>query len=461
MKSAARFALIVCTICSATLNAEPEPLDQLDMRGSEIFRALLHQQGLAPVDVKNPLAQRVDVLIVYGKEPQRKTQRAQLQSLARTLLNTGGAVLIATDQETELRNYFPQAIDGITIVGRSVQEMSPVECYRGIADLPVLRFGTLPYLDPDLALASNLTRVYTNQPSYFARGDEAYPLVDWAEYSPSARTESGGRPGPAVLVAPSGKMAAVVLADAGVLSNQMLAAGEPPADNLAFAMHLASYLAHGPNRSATRTHCLFWETDRFQTDFDAVKLSTPPLPEVRPSWSAIQRSLAQNAESKINELQQNDFPQRNLSRAIPFRQLMQSLCAIVAVAVLLGLFRRLFAARAERQNQTRSPLTRTPTTLADELRFADNFYPAVREQILWYFSKWGLGDSAKVQDVAMEGNWFYRRRMQNDLRTLNRIAFGTKPVRITKLRMQEIHLQIAEINDAWEKGTLQITEPKP
>src|SRR5205823_13543323 len=91
--------------------------------------------------------------------------------------------------------------------------------------------------------------------------------------------------------------------------------GEHGADNFAFAMHLTSFLAHGNTNGKSRDHCLFWENDGYRHDFENVPLTASP-PEIRPSWAMVQRAIAESVDKKINELQEKDFPTRNLLQAV-------------------------------------------------------------------------------------------------------------------------------------------------
>jgi hypothetical protein len=338
-----------------------------------------------------------------------------------------------------------------------------------MADLPFLHFEKRPNSkDPDLTLISRKSQVATNRPSFIVCDPRAYGLKGFATYS-DVSVESRNPLGPGMSIAASGKSTAVVIADAGVLSNQLIVPlSEPGNDNLEFAFHLASYLAHGPDGNAARSQCVFWENSGYRLDFDNVPLSVRP-PEIVPSWAMIQRAITERADKKINELQEKDFPTRNLVQAVADneiagtaeerrnsagRRLTQILTAFAAVIVAIVLVRQVRTSRATREPAVKfSADAPANNNMADTLVASKNLYPAARERLRVQFEEWHSGGTG-LPMVAVEGSWFYRKRMEKAVRSLWTLAYADNPVRISRRRWQELERTIREIGGAIHSGEL-------
>ena len=468
----AALLLVATFACPAAAQHFQHPApDNLDFAGSDIFRTLLGHRGLKPVSIndaeKDPQA---TVVVIYGRGPADENDRIRLAKLARLCIARGGAVLIATHQKMDLTPYLPAGKGQIGIDGRSVSDRGEGTHFRtrdGVSffDVPFIRFvhgSQIP--DRDLRGSMLLTKVASQKPSFITPEKGVSSLIKIAGFSLTARSELNQPadqlsfmsviPGPGI---------AVIIADSEMLSNQFLAAlpGDPTAlNNAVFAVDLSSYLVRGPDHSRHRTQCVFWEYDRQQMDFDRVSLA-PELPEIRPSWPMIEQAIAENVDRKLNELQEQDFPNRGLLNAIPFDTIMQRLGVFAAIATAIWLLRRVRSARSDREIPPENQAKIRPTTTAAALLQSKNLWSAAREKLRRQFADWQVPEQHHEPSVAVEGSWFYRNRMEKSVRTLWAIAFADSPVRVSKLRWAELDREIAGIDAALRTGQLRFPAAEP
>ncbi|CAN5324507.1 hypothetical protein BH11PLA2_BH11PLA2_00980 [soil metagenome] len=462
---------LVLMSTAVSLRAEPTPPELLSMTGSDIFRVLLKHQGLEPILPYSPAWGSVQlgdsVLVIIGRLPSEQEQVAfrNLRHMCRQVLESGGAVLFATDRASDLTVYLPPLRGATQIDGRTVTVVDPAQAYQGQTDLPFIRFADTPPLqDVDIAAISRLKRVVTNRPSFISAGS---PFVTFGSIAAPARIgkELRSVAVPVMAVSRNETMHAVILADAGVLSNQMLTGitpGEANApDNFEFAMHLASFLVKGPrglDAERKRTKVIFWENDHYRDDFDRVSFSTG-LPEVQPSWEMIQAALAKNIDEKANELQENDWPTRALMRwltppppepgKLPGRPAWQQIMLWVApgvaiIVVLLGV-RRLYGNRRAGEPSVSKPLpvnhADAGDTLFDKRSQAllnlKNLREPLVESLRSYFEVWKAG-AGVLPAVRVQGASAYRSHITKELEALA-ATMNFPPPQVTKSQWQQWH----------------------
>lgn len=446
----ARYLLAAATALFAPpLCAESIPPEHLDLRGTEIFRALLKHRGLEPVILNQPgFNPKQTVLVIIGDVSNHL--KPHLADLSRKILANGGAVLIVSGCKSDVAHYFPTADAPIYIDGRTV--IDPQACLHNKFEQPLIRFSNLPVslADQDLLKMAKLGRVAASQSSFLFEPYRPHSLVSFGLYSETAQVDGIDRRSLCVMgIAPVETMTAVVLASEGIVSNESLAnRSESRTENFEFAMHLSAYLASGPNRENRRSKCLFFENNRFRTDFDCVQLVSGEL-DIRPSWMSIQKTIAENAESKLNELQSRDFPTQELLRKVRYMDLLLKIITATAILAALWVLRHAWSGRGATADDASNKSLDVTVAIWD----SNNFYAAAREKIRLQFLTWGLSDGEKPV-LAITGSYFYRKRMERIVLALEGIAFGNTPLKVSKNRWVELDLWIRDVDEAITQGYL-------
>jgi len=443
------FLIAVCVVGTN----QPTIAQDLDVLSTDIFRSLLKHQGLNSVSFEEAsAAPGSTVVVIVGQLPASGDSRRELARVSRECLEQGGALLIASHGRNSLTPFFPRSDGGIAIDGRTVRDRSASLDLEG--DVPFLTFDpTATLLEEDLAQMAILRRIATNRPSFIVTEKNSFPLIRLAEFSLSGRIDGPPtRLGPAIAVTPADRGIGVVIADSGVISNQWLAgrppAGQEPLDNFSFAIRLASYLATGPNRTARRTQCVYWENDRRQTDFDRVSFAIK-APDIQPSWDAIQKTIIENADRKIHDLQQNDFPNRETQNPAVFRRILQSVSAIAAVVAVILLLRQIRGSRAANDETTAG--------IQASNESAVSLSAAMREQLRSQFAEWDawhLPPSA----VAVDGPRFYRKRMTRTVRRLLSLAFDENPEPLSANEWKRVWDDIEDLGEALRDGRVKFSK---
>ncbi len=424
--------LMLCAVASVA-RSEPIPPASLNPRGSEIFRALLKHQGLQPVDPNDPHGTLSTILIVFGSLPSERSTRDRLAQYSRDCLEHGNPVFFASDRQADLSGFLHEPKSKLQIDGQPVFDGTPGNSLNNESDLPFLRFVPDASNELDLYQLSLLKRVATNRPSFITHAPDT-PFQSLARFSDQS-TAFG--------ITRQTRGHALILSDAGVLSNQMLVA--EGTDNFEFAIHLTAFLASGPNRQSRRTHCLFWEGESFRNNFDSVPLTVPP-PDLRPSWTEVQKLLAEKAEQKLVEMQDRDFPNSTLSRNRSFLRVMRPLAVVAAILAVILLLRHI---RGQRTDTEMTPAT-TPTGEAAN-PFAD-LTSIVGDRLRAQFVAWEAPARVKPR-VAVQGSWLYRYRMRKSVNELSALAYGA-PQRVPSRQLKAIEAAISEIDDAYRAGRL-------
>lgn len=441
--------LLLATPLVACCQHPPEVT--IGLEGSEVFRAILGRQGLTAIEPSPSIPQlRELVLVIFGSPP--GDSHADLYTdLSRRIISRGGAVLIATDNATDLTEYFPFGTPSIRIDGRIVTDRGVGASFNDIPDLPFLRFEPQQVVpDADLISISRLTRVATNRSSTMIRSRNAFPLYKFAGFSRTAGFDGdGGILGPAMMIAPPDQGTAIVLADAGVLANQWLLAtpsrngGE--VDNLKFAMHLASYLVNSPAGNRPRKRLIFWDTSRPVINLDAVQLNAP-FPEVQPSWPVIQQTLASKLNQKIDERQQTDFPTRNVLRLIGHRRSIRWLLAISLILLAGWLFWKLRWSQAMSNTGDGRKFAAQSPDRFEAMEAAGNYYLLARESSLQWLTERGLA-TPDPPKLDIPGDRLYRKRMNQELKVIWRVALGS-PRTISAARWVELQSMRKRVDEA-------------
>ena len=351
-----RVAAILGLLVSLAASAWAQPGTGLPPAGFDVLAGVLNFHRVTPMTVEQAIESNDDrlLLVILGRTA--PGERLRLANLSRRILAAGGAVLIATDESLQLTAFLRDGA-AFQVTGEKIRCNREEFLWANNPLCPFLK--PRPLNTARLALASDetallftdLDRVAVNLSSRLTApeelGDDWQRLADLPIGSLTlGEGEALSRTNRLFAAAGSGRFGGnaecrmLLLADAGLLTNQMLAptAGLPDNDNLALADRIVLWMQGNPNRTRA---CVVVDGTAL-TQFDGVPLTMlppiPPLPLPDPLDPAVQAKLAQAFNETLGKFERNDGFNRLLiggdetSRPIRLRRLLLSL------AVALGIF---------------------------------------------------------------------------------------------------------------------------
>ncbi len=472
-------ALVIAVSPISFAQDDAKPQAAIPANGTEILRALLKFQKLVPqenIDPFDPASSEL-VVVLFG------TRFDGMQVFAKNVLRNDGTVFIVTNENIELGNFFP-AINNINrtakITGRDVECTRPRRCFRGEANSP---FATiLPPPVPELAALIKTSRVVAHRPSALLRNgaNDLYLSHTLAEFPGNSRYRGGAELEDGAAIAamtdPAQFGKAVVVADVGMFSNQMMIAneaaradgGDTGTDNFVFSYFLTSYLA--TKRDGTkRTRVLFVENGKIITDFDRVKLDAgnpfpggiPPLPMPR------RDKLLEMIENKLNDgiekLQDEGLPEAIVTKdksGIVFAHIIEYATVILGIAALVYLVSRMFSGRS-RADFVPSPKIELdgsgPLVLRKRSALATgNIREPLRDHLRALFQQWGLPVDVEPAELPPIGTDQPRGGKAKLLRALNElwtIAYGEKATAIAPSRWRDLQETVVYVAREAETGS--------
>ncbi|MFO0808412.1 MAG: DUF4350 domain-containing protein [Gemmataceae bacterium] len=439
MRHVVIFALVVAAPATA------QPFSRGDFwKGTHAFRAALSKEGFQPVDSFEALAEEADksVLILLGKSDRLDPlcETGQLKAFFRG----GGALLLATDQQTSSTVYSTMRV---RVDGRFVT--SPVSCYRdNLPECPLLT-ETRTLLGGRNPLFSGLPdrpTVATNRPSVL-RDSGLWPAlatlpadVDFrfggvpvgrgpARFAIGGRVEDGGR--------------LLVMADHSLFINDMMLQRDN--DNIAFTFNVLKWLGE----DGKRTRVLLYEDGEVQTDFKvSLDYADPPLPPFE--------ALIPVANKFLGGLEDEDAFNKTLLSVINHRTLLRTTIFAFTIALLVwGLYRFLNS----RVRVDRLPQVPTVSAAAldidrrrDALVAQGNFGEAARELSRQTLAHWGALTSS---DMEVRGSWPVRRRWTRQIERLRTIA-TQDGLRVSATDLSRLVADLHAFEAAAANGTLKL-----
>ncbi len=399
--------------------------------GTELFRALLDRAGVKPVtrrEVERGRFPRYDdmMIIVLGNSADRWIGTARVIEHVHTVINNGGAALVAADTAFHLgfaRNAFGGSdwaiIEPARVVNRAEGSVHNGREYCPyVVPVTTEDFPGLDTKSPVCMLFRGLTRVATNDPAYLHvrgfSGEWRYPL---ARFPPgSLVTDPNGlrRPRPLpldALFAVGGDgpdltsngtgYQFVAIADHSVFINQMLI--EPGTDNLELTHRLIEYLK-GPALApqAKRNKCVFIENgeviDQFDTLRRAIAGEEPAAP--LPSLDAIQEKLVDLMNNVADDIQTRDVLNGLLLNLFSLPAIIRLVLVATGIYATIYILRRAFASR-QPQDLPAPPVvagvSTGPPEVFDrrrlELLRRNNLYEPARDLVRDFFTSIGVGDA--------------------------------------------------------------------
>jgi hypothetical protein len=396
--------------------------------GTEVFRALLDRAGVKPVprrEVERGRFPRYDdmMIIVLGNSADRWIGTARVIEHVHTVINNGGAALIAADTAFHLgfaRNAFGESdwaiIEPARVVNRAERHVHNGREYCPyVVPVTAEDFPGLDADSPVCKLFCGLTRVATNDPAYLhvrgLSGEWRYPLARFPPGSfvtdpnglrrpralPLDALFAVGGDGPDLTSNNTGYQF-VALADHSVFINQMLI--EPDTDNLELAHRLIDYLK-GPALApeAKRNKCIFIENGEVIDRFDSLRRAfageKPAAP--LPSLNAIQEKLVDLVNNVADDIQTRDVLNSLILNLFSLPAIVRLVLVATGVYATIYILRRAFASRKP-QDQPPPPVvagvSTGPPEVFDrrrlELLRRNNLYEPVRDLVRDFFTSIGV-----------------------------------------------------------------------
>jgi len=474
--------------------------------GTEIFRRILFEMGLKPLDDRpeglvDEAGVQVEpsktILIILGN-PVHPSLR---DGAIRNLLERGGAILLASDQkvsdpklEKELIELTGCTIAGETFCYKGRWEPNP-PIYHNFEQCPILvpRKGVDPNLFPiDQSRENQMLQVATNRPSCLKKSGDGVkpPFRDLASLPPDCFPEliafEERRLSPSgekitFWVVPDGQPFAVggsfkkgrllLLADHSLFINMMMSL--PDIDNVEFASNCLDYL-RGPSE-APRTHVLFLEEGLVNKKFDVPLKQIPGLSEkgLRAILASLEDRLArledQDAFNQgILNLKRQRFPNLTTGHVMHFTILVLT---AVLLACALWRFRQLRGVRpeqavpllAEAIGPAALPGGGAPVSLLEhrqqELLKTGNLWENGRQVARQMFLSAGISapaDPLRAPSIEVAGTLWQRWQRRHQVLRLWRLAFDPRPFRVRPDDWPNLLAQLEQLQADIASGSVQV-----
>jgi hypothetical protein len=432
-------ALALAAFFAPAVRADPPPLEQPN-EGMGAIQYILAAQGLTPLSQREQLRNSPSrtVLIVLGNTDVLR----EIPDGLSTFLERGGALLVATDQdsraatETTLRVY---------VTGAPVRS-GPNEGYRGVKDCPVIRPRPVDYP----LFRGVLKGIATNRPSYL-RGE--LPALAW--FPPSSRAAgSANLPFAAAAKPNQGTGQFLVLADHSIFIDGMMLQRDN--DNFAFAYNCVTWLRQSPR--GKRDRVLLIVDGEVQSGFGT---PVPYLPSSLP---------APDVDRALVTLEERDAFNRLLLNLVSKERLLQIAVVLLSFGLLgYGFFRLV---RARHRVEEAAPLfaislahAAPGKSLAEQRQESalagGNLWEAAHALADEFFASAGLpGTGSGPPRVRVRGGLWQRRGLTNQVHRLWNLTREARPSRVTRRRFLRLLADIDALKHALTNGSLSLEAPE-
>jgi len=335
----------------------------------------------------------------------------------RSFLDRGGAVLIASDQRQTMSNigFFR---DG------PVEVRHPEDAYAGYVDCPIVRdFQT------EHPLMRGVQQLVANRSGWISRVSSNIREQQFLARYPQS-TVSSLHSGRAMVVSGRSNRSVesrlLLIADHSLFCNSMLWHG----DNALFAINTSEWLCSGKRKSY-----LMLANEPAPSAMPPISPEeTPPidlkdLPNLSPSTLL---RFANNVSAGIeDENLMNDLLTQQ-PRGMKTPVFRRTLLLLLAVALGLYLLRQFMMPTADPLPEQTSRDMSHVTALQVERKAKQQQYHRSLKQLARDFLTELTGSDSPEQwqfkrsDVEVDGNWFYRSRIRNELFLLKKLAMGSR-----------------------------------
>lgn len=459
---------------------QPEPVfGRLPYEGSEIYRFMLHKQGLTPLQhfLEAIAKPKESLIIVHGENFELKARHGLFGANLREYLDNGGAILIAGDRNTDNTPGSWAQTFGIYRNGRHLTAAEE-QCYRQAEGRPFIRplnpfAPALLNKESPFRIVADIERsgkkaIATDLASaMYLQGQAPVGMTrtPLASYPISAKYLAPLAPGQEALRfegcyfavafrADEGGGRMIVMADHSVFVNGMMGFVSDPAaeggystdnGNFEFSRRTINWLQEGgPTK---RTKCLFIE-DGDVVNLFARQIETPPnnikppMPPLTPEMVVAVANAGLNyTNTVVQTAENNNFFNRRLQSWLGLNRWVRIF--LVVVTVLFGLFLlRLFVRSYWKANPAANP---SPSTLEpllphggalkqrlDAQLDVNNFYEAARTRIQDRYNRLGGQPSAQgaMPPLLIADDGVNARDLSDTIRALWLIGYGTKPIHV-------------------------------
>jgi hypothetical protein len=468
-----RHGLSGLTFCLGALGAlvlPPRALAQAERipfrEGTHAFRRILFDQKIQPLGSVEELAEdrHHTLLIVLGETD----VLGRIPEGLAGFLRAGGAALVATDRPLPA-NQLGEGF-GIGVSGRQVRavrsEYFPCPHYRNFDECPLVQpaHGVSPALLGGTGLA--LKAVATNRPSHLTVSDPmpaglgrlAFLPHGCEVQEPNGRWERSLLPPPFAVGGTVGDGRLLVLADHSLFINDMML--QEDTDNVGFTCNCLDWLTAGTGDGQPRNRVLFVEEGALQTSFDIPLKEVPlPIPPVD--------ALVPLADDTLHQLERENRFNEALLGLMPFEQVWVGLVVVASAALAAYGFYRL--TRARHRVEPAAPLLEAllarnppaPSLMAERHRALlgrGNLWEPARALARQFFEAAGLAPPADGRPahprLRVSGGWWRRRALGRVVRRLWHLAYGTRPVPVSRREFARLPGQVEEVRAALASGTL-------
>jgi len=500
LTAAALLLFPAIVLAQAQPKIEPTPKTiEIPADGSELFRALLDRAGIKPIKEQDArsLLHAEDVIVIVMGTTNHNHHRSNFGNgltIAKSIIDNGGAALIASDSALELATFNPGNRPHISSMR--------IKCHvPELTHTVVLEDGSIeaqpdcPYLIPieprqdlgwdaespltklfsgDKQGARKLTRIATNSSSFLALqgfgGEMQQPLAKFPRGCVARRTDPWGTDtfkieealfavgGYGTQDEFSGSYRFLAMADQSVFINQMLI--EPGTENLELTYRVIEFL-QGPT---TRRRCLFIENGRVIEKFDDLRHAfakpKPPLP--MPNLGAMQEKLVDMGNKLVDDLQSRNVFNKALDRIFGLPSIVRLLLLLATLYGMWFILRRMFVSRKPTdlpQPPAVAGVATGPPGVFDrrqkELIRRNNIYEPVHDLVREYFASSGIhGEQGpKLPKLVISKAVRKPESLRMALRDFWKLAYGPpQEVSVNRWRELEVYfdrLRIAHTEGKW------------
>jgi hypothetical protein len=451
-------------------NAQPQ-IPQINPKGIEAFRLILHRSGLRPVANLNDLAAMNPGntwIIVFGDLDSLQEIDNAVGGL-RKFLDNKGAILIASDraESAELLGQKFNVVPANTVV----HNRNPKMAFGGKETFPfVTRFPL-----PNHPLFRDVTKLATNAPAYLELRGPTDDLHILAQF-PEGCTNHNGLPLNGTPVFGVGNDAAqgrkLILAGHGVFMNDEM---YHKPDNINFTRNCIDWFTRSRDKNVYRPNVLLYVDGQLIDKFKVRlrRLPGPPIPELELINRTILGLERENFFNKLTLTVAGTGGSDNLNARMMIgrMRILRWLGIVLGALVLMYLFRRLWWGRYHRE--IKAPLTASHLSghVSNEvllhqrqrgMLFEGNLWEAAREvarQCFAHYSERSLTFPPPHPQVVVRAS-DRRGRLGKQVARLWDLAYG-QPIPVHPGRFREILDEAEEVKEALASGDLVLHEPPP
>ena len=431
---------LVLAVTASTVRAQEEPLTQPDMasarwhRGYELFRALLEQAGLEPVESYDEVvdAPSESVVVLMGKLPKNAAD------FAISVAKSGGAAIIASDLDD-------QAVT--TFASGPVSTSNPEARYLGHDDCV-----RITDFDSEHRLMKSVGSLVVNQGGYLIEPVRRVPLRYIARYPDDCRPRrSAGAPLLAEVTVTDGDL--FLCTDQSLFSNGMLWHG----DNSALAINMATSLASG-----NRKKLLFISNEQLLGSYsDSPFVPPTELPDIDPQDMpdvVVNEKLAL-ANDIIRNTQDNGLLNAMLAnrpRNIAPRKLRRTLLFVAAGIATFMLIWRIAGNNANPREAMPRREMKSAMELQNDRRISSSEFGYAASMLARKFCKEVTGsDESEVWIKQLsKGEFIADNEASRELPSIVEIAMNSQTIHMSKKKFEALGASLTRFRQRHSLGQL-------